>query len=123
VYFANVRFEFIFVRQDAVRGLTTAASIWVTAAIGTAAGAGLPVIAVAATAAYLFVAIVMQLLSKLLPTSGIAVSVLSVRYSDGRGILRDVLHLASSRGFAVDEMSWPPSWPTCPACRRSWLRT
>src|ERR1700728_2461799 len=35
----------IFVRRDSVRGLTTAASIWVTAAIGSAAGAGLPVLA------------------------------------------------------------------------------
>lgn len=95
----------IFVRQDAVRGLTTAASIWVTAAIGAAAGAGLPVIATAATAVYLFVAIGLQMLSSRLPSSGTAVSMLSVRYSDGRGILRDVLHLATSRGFAVDEMS------------------
>ena len=31
----------IFVRRDDVRGLTTAASIWLTAAIGMAAGAGL----------------------------------------------------------------------------------
>src|SRR3984957_5040653 len=35
----------IFVRQDAVRGLTTAAAIWVTAAIGAASGAGLPILA------------------------------------------------------------------------------
>lgn len=39
----------IFVRRDAVRGLTTAAAIWVTAAIGSASGAGLPVLAVLAT--------------------------------------------------------------------------
>ena len=36
----------IFVRRDSVRGLTTAAAIWVTAAIGAAPGAGLPVLAV-----------------------------------------------------------------------------
>ncbi len=30
----------IFVKRDSVRGLTTAASIWLTAAIGSAAGAG-----------------------------------------------------------------------------------
>jgi putative Mg2+ transporter-C (MgtC) family protein len=35
----------IFVRRDSVRGLTTAASIWVTAAIGAASGAGLAVLA------------------------------------------------------------------------------
>ena len=42
----------IFVRRDSVRGLTTAASIWVTAAVGAAAGAGLPLLATAATGAY-----------------------------------------------------------------------
>ena len=42
----------IFVRRDAVRGLTTAASIWVTAAIGSASGAGLPVLAALATGIY-----------------------------------------------------------------------
>jgi hypothetical protein len=40
----------IFVRRDAVRGLTTAAVIWLTAAVGMAAGAGLWLLAVAATA-------------------------------------------------------------------------
>lgn len=32
----------IFVRRDTVRGLTTAASVWVSAAIGLACGAGAP---------------------------------------------------------------------------------
>jgi putative Mg2+ transporter-C (MgtC) family protein len=39
----------IFVRRDSVRGLTTAAAVWVTAAIGAACGAGLIVLGVAAT--------------------------------------------------------------------------
>ena len=38
----------IFVRRDVVTGLTTAAVVWVTSAVGMAAGAGLPVLAVAA---------------------------------------------------------------------------
>src|ERR1700759_4638609 len=42
----------IFVRRDSVRGLTTAAGAWLTAAVGAAAGAGMPVLAVAATLAY-----------------------------------------------------------------------
>ena len=37
----------IFVRRDAVRGLTTAATVWTAAAVGTAAGGGMPVLAVA----------------------------------------------------------------------------
>jgi putative Mg2+ transporter-C (MgtC) family protein len=95
----------IFIRQDAVRGLTTAASIWVTAAIGAAAGAGLPLIACAATAAYLVVALGLPPLSRRLPNSGTAVSTLRVQYPDGRGILRDVLRIATTRGFAVDDMA------------------
>jgi putative Mg2+ transporter-C (MgtC) family protein len=95
----------IFVRQDAVRGLTTAAAIWVTAAIGAAAGAGLPLLAVVATAAYLIIAIGFPQLSRKLPRSGTAISTLRIRYPDGRGLLRDVLQTATTRGFAVDEMS------------------
>jgi putative Mg2+ transporter-C (MgtC) family protein len=44
----------IFVQRDnAVRGLTTAASVWLTAAVGSAAGAGLWLIAAVVTAMYL----------------------------------------------------------------------
>ncbi len=39
----------IFMRRDVVRGLTTAASVWLTAALGMACGAGLLVLAVATT--------------------------------------------------------------------------
>ncbi len=95
----------IFVRQDAVRGLTTAASVWVTAAVGAAAGAGLPVLAGLATAAYVVIAVVVPPLTRRLPRSGTALSTLRVRYPDGRGILRDILELATQRGFAVDRLS------------------
>jgi putative Mg2+ transporter-C (MgtC) family protein len=95
----------IFVRQDAVRGLTTAAAIWVTAAIGAAAGAGLPLLAAAVTAAYLLVALAFPVLGRRLPSVGTAVSTLRVRYPDGHGILREVLQATTSRGFAVDDMS------------------
>jgi putative Mg2+ transporter-C (MgtC) family protein len=53
----------IFVRRDGVRGLTTAAAIWVTAAIGSAAGAGLPVLAILATGIYFLVAVVFSFIS------------------------------------------------------------
>src|SRR6202161_2830177 len=39
----------IFVRKDIVRGLTTAATVWLTSAVGMACGAGLPVLAIAGT--------------------------------------------------------------------------
>jgi putative Mg2+ transporter-C (MgtC) family protein len=95
----------IFVRRDSVRGLTSAASIWVTAAIGAAAGAGLPVLAAAATAIYFVVALVFPEVTRRLPRSSTAISVIRVRYPDGRGILRRLLQVATSQGFAIDELS------------------
>jgi len=95
----------IFVRRDAVRGLTSAAGVWITAAIGSAAGAGLPLLAALATAIYLIVTVVFPALTRFLPRSGTAISAVRVRYPDGRGILRQALQAATARGFAVDELS------------------
>jgi putative Mg2+ transporter-C (MgtC) family protein len=95
----------IFVRRDSVRGLTTAASIWVTAAIGAAAGAGLFVLAILATAVYFLIALAFPAVTRRLPISATAISALRVRYPDGRGILRTVLHEAAGRGFAIDDVS------------------
>ena len=74
----------IFVRRDAVRRLTTAAGGWITAAIGMAAGAGLPLLAALATGIYLVVALVFPALTRFLPRSGTAISAVRVRYPDGR---------------------------------------
>jgi putative Mg2+ transporter-C (MgtC) family protein len=59
----------IFVRRDAVRGLTTAAGVWLTAAVGMAAGAGRAVLATAGTAVYLVVAYAYPELTRRLPRS------------------------------------------------------
>jgi putative Mg2+ transporter-C (MgtC) family protein len=95
----------IFVRSDSVRGLTTAAAVWITAAVGAAAGAGLAVLAALTTVIYFVVAVGFPLLSRRLPSSPTAVSVLRVRYPDGRGILRQVLQVATARGFAINRVS------------------
>jgi putative Mg2+ transporter-C (MgtC) family protein len=95
----------IFVRRDTVRGLTTAAGIWVTAAIGSAAGAGLPVIAVFVTGVYALVVLAFPPLVRRLPRSTTAISTLRVRYVDGHGILRKVLSHATGLGFVVAEVS------------------
>jgi putative Mg2+ transporter-C (MgtC) family protein len=95
----------IFVRRDSVRGLTTAAAVWMTAAIGAAAGAGLPVLAALATGSYFVVALGFPPLVRRLPFTAVPVSVLRIRYPDGRGILRQLLVAATHRGFAVDEVS------------------
>src|SRR6195952_5760176 len=59
----------IFVRRDSVRGLTTAAGIWLTAAVGAAAGASLPLLAIATTVAYFATVYILAPLGRRLPAS------------------------------------------------------
>lgn len=61
----------IFVRDDRVAGLTTAATVWLVTGIGMACGAGLPLLAVAATVAYFIVALIFPLILRMLPGSHI----------------------------------------------------
>ena len=88
-----------------MRGLTTAAAIWVAAAIGAASGAGLPALAALTTGIYFLVAVAFQMATRRLPQSATAISAMRVRYPDGRGILRNVLREATDRGFAIDDVA------------------
>ncbi len=95
----------IFVRRDSVRGLTTAAGIWLTAAVGAAAGASLPLLAIATTVAYFIVVFGLAPLARRLPSSPYAPSAVRVDYEDGRGILRRVLAACTSRDFKVADVN------------------
>ncbi|MCW2842694.1 MAG: magnesium transporter MgtC [Nocardioides sp.] len=102
----------IFVRRDAVSGLTTAASIWLTAAVGSAAGAGLPILA-AVTTLLFFVAVPgYTALVRHLPRSRFAPSGLAVAYRDGEGVLRRVLAECTQRGFSVHHLTSHRPQPT-----------
>jgi putative Mg2+ transporter-C (MgtC) family protein len=96
----------IFVRRDSVQGLTTAATVWLTAAIGAAAGAGLPVLAVLATAGH-FAAIygLGTLGRRLRRRSRLSQSQLRLTYLNGTGALRSALVEATRQGFSVAEVS------------------
>lgn len=94
----------IFVRGDAVRGLTTAAIVWVTAAIGMACGAGLAILALAVTAAHFLVVFLYPRLAAMLPTSRYLPFGLRVVYEDGRGLLRDILAQSTELGFSIDRV-------------------
>ena len=87
----------IFVNRDVVRGLTTAASIWLAAAIGMACGSGLIPLAVFATVLHFVAVFIVAPLGRLLPASGDR-STLLITYEDGRGALRDILTHANSLG-------------------------
>jgi putative Mg2+ transporter-C (MgtC) family protein len=95
----------IFVRRDSVRGLTTAAGVWLTAGVGAAAGASLPVLSIATTVAYFATVYVLAPLSRRLPASPYAPSAVRVEYDDGRGILRKVLAACTSRDFKVADVN------------------
>jgi putative Mg2+ transporter-C (MgtC) family protein len=94
----------IFVRRDSVRGLTTAAIVWLTAAIGMACGAGLPILALAVTAGHFVIVLGFPYIAVRLPKSRWTPSLLQVTYQDGREILRDVLVKCTLHGFTVSRL-------------------
>jgi putative Mg2+ transporter-C (MgtC) family protein len=91
----------IFVRGDAVRGLTTASIVWMTTAIGMACGAGLTHLAVLATAGHFLVVLAYPRLVAALPRSRHVGFGLRIVYEDGRGILRNILAESTRHGFAI----------------------
>lgn len=94
----------IFTNRDVVHGLTTAASIWLAAAIGMACGAGLVPLAVAATGLHLLSAIALTPLSRRLPRM-VAPRGLHLRYADGRGVLREVLAVVDELQLSASVVS------------------
>jgi putative Mg2+ transporter-C (MgtC) family protein len=94
----------IFVRRDNVRGLTTAAIVWLTAAVGMACGAGLPILALTVTAGHFVVVLGFPYIAGRLPRSKWTPSLLQVTYQDGREILRDVLVKCTQHNFTVSRL-------------------
>jgi len=92
------------VRGDAVRELTTAAIVGITAAIGMACGGGVAILALAVTAAHFVVAFVYPRLAAALPRSRYITFAVRVVYEDGRGILRDVLSQSTRLGFSISRV-------------------
>ena len=95
----------IFVRRDTVRGLTTAAGVWMTAAVGMACGGNLPLIAITTTLIYFLVAYGYPWLVHLLPSSRFAPSELRLVYEDGQGLLREALSECARRGFSISDLA------------------
>ena len=90
----------IFTRKDAVRGLTSAATVWVTAAVGMASGSGLVSLAIGMTVVFLFTMFVLGPIAAILPTRDTK-RVLRITYKDGAGILREVLGTATAEGYST----------------------
>jgi putative Mg2+ transporter-C (MgtC) family protein len=94
----------IFVRRTNVRGLTTAAIVWLTAAIGMACGAGLPILALAVTAGHFVVVFGFPYIARRLPRSRWTPSLLQICYQDGRDALREVLVRCTQHNFSVSRL-------------------
>ncbi|SDN46084.1 MgtC/SapB family protein [Actinacidiphila guanduensis] len=95
----------IFVRRDAVRGLTTAATIWLTAAIGMACGGGLVLLAVVATAGHFLVVRVFPLVTGRFPAlAGPGQTDLQISYRVGAGVLARILERCTGSGFRVTSL-------------------
>ena len=91
-------------RRGSVRGLTTAAVVWLTAAVGMACGAGLPILALAVTGGHFIIVLGFPFIAARLPKSRWTPSLLQVSYEDGREILRDVLITCTQHHFAVSRL-------------------
>lgn len=95
----------IFVRRDMVRGLTTAAAVWLTAAVGAAAGAGLLLLATGVTVAHFLVVYGYTPIVNRLPRPPDERHHLWLRYRHGTGALRSALQECTSEGFVVADLS------------------
>lgn len=97
----------IFVNRDAVKGLTTAAAIWVSAAIGMACGADMVPLAAVTAALYLVVLLGVSPLVAHLPGRDRHL-VVRLTYLDHAGTLRHILTTATQMGFESSVISTRP---------------
>jgi len=95
----------IITRQGAVRGLTTAAAVWETAAIGMAAGAGMALLAVVVTGLHFVIVVGFSLLTQHLPGANRGTVQLHVTYEDNRGVLRHLLAACTSRCWMITSLT------------------
>jgi putative Mg2+ transporter-C (MgtC) family protein len=92
----------IFVQRDVVRGLTTAAVIWLTAAVGMACGAGLPLLAIFVTAAHFLVVYGYAPFERRLLSEH---AELLIQYTPGKGAIQEIIQMCTGRGFTVHDLT------------------
>lgn len=98
----------IFVRRESARGIITAASIWVVAAVGMAAGSGLYTLAIATTFGELLITLVYTPATEWLRRNQDIVGELSLTYREGTGVLRQVMAELTRSGCSVEGLSIVP---------------
>jgi putative Mg2+ transporter-C (MgtC) family protein len=92
----------IFIQRDVVRGLTTAAVIWLTAAVGMACGGGLPLLALFVTAAHFLVVYGYAQCERRILS---AQAELQVQYTPGKGAVEKVMQMCTGSGYIIQELA------------------
>ncbi len=94
----------IFMRRDVVRGLTTAASVWLTAALGMACGAGLPLLALATAVGHFVIMFIFPKLTDRIPRQRRTATRLRIAYRERRGLLQAILVACTQLRFVIDQV-------------------
>src|SRR5436305_4654011 len=94
----------IITRRGAVHGLTTAAAVWESAAIGMAVGAGLLLLAIAVVALHFVSALAFSAVERQLNARLRGTRRLTIIYENGRGVLREVLRLCGQLEWQLTEL-------------------
>src|SRR5882762_11591856 len=95
----------IIFRRGSVHGLTTAASVWESAAIGMAAGSGLLLLACMVTAMHFLIIVGFMPLAKRL-TARLSGSVtMHVTYTEGRGVMSRLLQACERRQWQLADLA------------------
>ena len=98
----------IITRRGAVHGLTTAAAVWESAAIGMAAGAGLLLLASAVVALHFVSALAFNELERQLTARLRGTVRVHIIYERGRGVLRELLRTCGQRKWQLTELDADP---------------
>lgn len=102
----------IITRRGAVLGLTTAAAIWESAAIGMASAAGLLTLAIVVTVLHFVIVLGVAPLVRRVTTRLPGSVQMYVVYQDGRGILRQLLQVCDTHRWQLTSMvTDPPGGP------------
>lgn len=98
----------IITRRGAVHGLTTAAAVWESAAIGLATGAGLLLLAIAVGGLHFVSALAFNAVERQLNVRLRGTVRLRIIYANGRGVLRELLRLSGQRDWQLTELDADP---------------
>ncbi|OBG37263.1 MgtC/SapB family protein [Mycobacterium sp. E3198] len=94
----------IITRRGAVHGLTTAAAVWESAAIGMSVGSGLLLLAIAVVGLHFVSALAFHAVERQLTARLRGTTRLHIIYENGRGVLREVLTICGQRNWQLTEL-------------------